>query len=501
MKQLFYFLFLIVVAIIIMGFYNEISLSYPDIKIYQDSDVLSVKSSNIQEIKPRDTFISVDSVRYYNLHELNKDIEKFPIGSFHEYQFVSFKDNSHYIIILKHHRLSDMNMFSSRLILAILFIILSVIILSIKTINMQTTVAILFFILLSLVFSTYKVQFYNRFLYSILILSSSLVPGIYIVFLSTFPKRLKYISNIIFYFALILSIAVFITWLRAYFNFMDFLIPKNFNNLIESAKYSQIYLAISIITGMILIIIEYRRANNIEKLELKWFLIGEIAAFVPILFLFSIPFVIIGHELLNLSTLLIFVYAIPISITFGILKFRLKDVDFILIRVLSALAVSVFVIPLYILFVRVLPNALSISPLETIYGIYYTLSMIIIISFGLYIYHIFESLIYKTFFKNLYWKKEKIKRLIYILKASSKGEQIIPEILSQIRDAFNLNKITIEEKRNNIKVSDTVFHLKKNQYLYLIAKENVYMTTEDLNIINNLVDVIRLYISDKKEMG
>lgn len=108
-------------------------------------------------------------------------------------------------------------------------------------------------------------------------------------------------------------------------------------------------------------VIRYRRASLAQRQQLKWVLVGVSAAIVTFLVLAVLPSVIgalgtagvaaVVYELVGVGVLSAALLMVPVTIGIAVLRHRLFDIDLVLSRTLTYVALSVAVLAVYVLVV------------------------------------------------------------------------------------------------------------------------------------------------------
>ena len=480
-----YFILFIAIGIVVISIFNEITISYPNLKFYQDNDVIRVKRSGVKHVQKDDILLSCDSIEFFNSYNLDEYIERSPINSRHEYKFLSSKTGETYSVNLKYHRLTKNSVVFSLLLVSIVFLVMSYIIVAIGPEQINIFYLFMFFISIAITAATYRVYFYNRILYSIFIVSTAFIGGFYLSFLTTFPKMHKQVSLIVMFTAITLSLANSVFWLRAYFDFLGYKTFSNYVNLFEMAKINQVYLMLAIIVGIVIIAVKYRSASDFDKNRLKWFIIGQIVGFVPFVFLFSLSLLLFGHEWVNLSFVMPFLIFIPVSFVLGVLNIKLGSINFILARIL--IVFFYFIVGLVFLFIGEKFGQIAGSVIFKEIGM--LVLFVLYITLVYFTYNIMINYILKFLFKEYYRKITLVKRYIGLLKDQNKTEGLSDEVLKHLMTIFDLEYIDIKEDINrcddgyNIEFNNkkvVCFRKKKNE---AINPDEMYIIKSFLNSI------------------
>jgi signal transduction histidine kinase len=90
------------------------------------------------------------------------------------------------------------------------------------------------------------------------------------------------------------------------------------------------------------VVVRYRRANSLERRQLKWFLVALVTAIVPFVLQGSVPMEI-TQALVSLAIPLL-----PISIAIAVLRYRLYDIDIVINRALVYGALAAFITVVYV---------------------------------------------------------------------------------------------------------------------------------------------------------
>ena len=482
MKKLLYIILFLVLGVSIISIFNEMSMSYPNLEFYQDNDVIRVKSSRVKSVQKNDILLSCDSIRFFNFYNLDQHIEKSPIKSLHEFEFLSSKTGKPYSVKLKYYRLTKNSVIFSLLLIDIVFLIMAYIIIAIGPEKLYTLFLFMFFISVAVTAVTYRVCFYNKLLYSIFIFSTSFIAGFYLSFLVTFPKVRKPVSLIIVLTALTLSFLNFIFWLKAYLNFIGYKTFSSYLNLFTMAKINQGYDIFAIITGIIIISVKYYEMDNINKKRLKWFIIGQIIGFIPFIFLFSLPLLLLGHEWVNLAVVMLFFMAVPISFILGVLKIKLGSINFILARILIILLYFVIGV-IFMMIGKTFGRIVNDVIIKEIIFLGLSGVYIAVVYFT---YRTVMDYILRFLFKEYYRKITLVKRYIDLLKDRSKTEDLLEEVFKHLMKIFDLEYINIKD--TGIKYVDE-YHIElKNKKIVCFRKnKNEVINLDEIYIIKSFL--------------
>ncbi len=485
MKTFMYVILFLTIGIIVFSFYNEMTMSYPIVEFYQDHDVIRVKKSNEKSIRKNDILISCDSVKYANSYELDENIEKFPINSVHIYKFISSKTGKSYSVVLKHHRLTKYGNIITLLLISIFFLIMAYLIISISPNKLYTFFIFMFFITVAIAAVTYRVCFYNIFLYSLLIISVSFIPGFYIAFLSVFPRKFNKFSVFFYSMAILISAVISVIWLKTYFNFLNYKITTAYISLMDVVKISQIYSIMAILIGIVLITLEYFHSDNYNKKRLKWLIVGQIIGYGPFLILFSLPLLLFGHEWSNFAYVFPFFIMIPITFIFGISKYKLGYINFILARSIVVIIYLFLGIVLWLLF-REFCKTINLIILRML------ILTIFIALYSLLVYFTYSSVLKRIlflFFKEYYRKIVLINRYIDLLLSKEGKDKILPGILEQVKKVFDLEYIGIgnsEVVNGDRNAYD--FELNNKKIVYFKKKGGGTITIDEIFILKNFLN-------------
>ena len=98
----------------------------------------------------------------------------------------------------------------------------------------------------------------------------------------------------------------------------------------------------AVIGSVASVIVRYRRADNIQRRQLRWFLVAVIVAVVPFGLQGNVP-AIVAQAVVGVTIPLL-----PISIAIAVLRYRLYDIDVVINRALVYGALAAFITAVYV---------------------------------------------------------------------------------------------------------------------------------------------------------
>jgi signal transduction histidine kinase len=90
------------------------------------------------------------------------------------------------------------------------------------------------------------------------------------------------------------------------------------------------------------VIVRYRRADNIQRRQLRWFLVALLVAVIPFVLQGNVP-AIVAQAIVGVTIPLL-----PISIAIAVLRYRLYDIDVVINRALVYGTLAVFITAVYV---------------------------------------------------------------------------------------------------------------------------------------------------------
>lgn len=163
-------------------------------------------------------------------------------------------------------------------------------------------------------------------------ISYSLAPAIFVHFTLSFPREKKIPGVIIWLLyasAIVISILSSIFFIRA----ISSTSLEAIKEYLLIFNYSRIYMAASIISGLVIFIHSYITSqSHSERIKLRWVLLGFVLG--PLLYacLWVIPQAITNYGLVPEEFIVIFMLFIPITFAIAILKHHIFDIDLIIER-------------------------------------------------------------------------------------------------------------------------------------------------------------------------
>ena len=356
---------LIIIFFSFFGIYHAYNKADLPLKFISKDSFLLVNENNpdSNEFSPGDTLISINNQHFSTRDEIEVFIDGFKVGSVVQINYL--KNNEVLSANVKLERFySDFYLITAG-ISGLLLILIGTFVLWKKPGN--NPAKLLYYVnlitaaILMMTWSNYSVPptIVDNLLHIIFSVSYSLAPALFVHFTLRFPREKKVpviVIQFLYFSAFIISLFASVFFIKATYS----------KSVVEIQRYltvfnlSRFYMAICIISGLIIFIHSYVTSQNLsEKIKLRWVLLGFIMGPLMYACLWVIPQAITNYGLVPEEFIVIFMLFIPITFAIAILKHHIFDIDLIIERSLIYFLSIGILILIYASIVSILTNVIE----------------------------------------------------------------------------------------------------------------------------------------------
>ncbi|HVA96272.1 MAG TPA: ATP-binding protein [Candidatus Acidoferrales bacterium] len=237
--------------------------------------------------------------------------------------------------------------------------------------------------------------------------------------------------------------------------------------------------------GFVVLIMKYRKAHSIEKIQLRLFLFGAIVMFAAIL-LINLFLIIILHNSSLIGYLPLYTLVFIGFITYAIVRHRFLDIRLIVARTVAYFVLLFFIVATFTAWLFITSNLFFKNTISTAQTVVFIVIMLVIAFLIDPVKALLETFTDKIFFKGKYSSNELVFNLTQIMASTL--------MLS------DLTKITLNRLMNTMRITRGAFILfsddKKLHVADPVHAENIHINTD---AIRKLFELHRVAIFDEEE--
>ncbi len=178
--------------------------------------------------------------------------------------------------------------------------------------------------------SPYQLGYLTR---SVLHLSVSLMPILFIHFTLVFPKEKHFNTKIIFYVLYAFSVLVFALLSYNFIKLISQTSLENVKSYVLAYNISRIFLIVCVLAAITIFVYSFKTSkSDADRKKLKWILFGLSVGPLSFILLWTLPLILIQKSLVREEIILIISSIIPITFAISIVKYHMMDIDLIINR-------------------------------------------------------------------------------------------------------------------------------------------------------------------------
>ncbi|MFC2092727.1 ATP-binding protein [Bacteroidota bacterium] len=280
----------------------------------------------------------------------------------------------------------------------------------------------------------------------------SFVPALFIFFSLTYPSEKKYNKRLVLTPLFLITSFLFISLNISFLLYISGPSVYWMKIYADLSVFCRIYMAIGIITSVILFLHSYRNAETeSDRKRMSWIIFGLIIGPLGYIVLWLIPYSINTRGLVPEELVIILMIAVPLTFTIAIIKYRLMDIDIIINRSIVYTIVLVFLIIIYISIVTIITSTIDVLNTE----LPSVISVIIIVLLFQPIKIQVQKFVSKKFFRVQYDFRTALNSFIEEIKQINDINTLAQRIVERTVELIPVNKIgffRVELPDNRIKL-------------------------------------------------
>ena len=237
--------------------------------------------------------------------------------------------------------------------------------------------------------------------------------------------------------------------------------------------------------GFVVLIRKYRKAQAIEKIQLKLFLLGAVFMFASILII-NLLFIIIFHNSSLIGFLPLYTLVFIGFITYAIVRHRFLDIRLIVARTVAYFVLLFFVVATFIAWMFITSNLFFKNTISMAQTVVLILIMLLIAFFIDPVKAFLERVTDRLFFKGKYNTNELVFNLTQIMASTLRLE--------------DLTKKTLERLLATMRVTRGAFILfESDQKVHVVNPEHAENITVKPEVVKSMFALKRIVIFDEEE--